>query len=159
MAPSRSWRADAGGSADEQRHRSGTAGKSRHGWERSGSMGNNSVSVEAVGKGGAASGPASASFRCDSEHSGCCSAAVLCGLDPGSASSDANELKPNVAADPNELKPNVASDSGQAVPPPPQVNEIQTGGSGQAAAGDAERCGFVVDTRPSDDSIVFFQQT
>ncbi|MGA8153757.1 MAG: outer membrane protein assembly factor BamD [Terriglobales bacterium] len=47
---------------------------------------------------------------------------------------DPNELKPNVApADANELKPNVAEDGGQSLPPPQQVNEIQTG-SGQAAA-------------------------
>jgi len=48
---------------------------------------------------------------------------------------DANELKPNVAADPNELKPNV--DNGLTAPPPTQVNEIQTGGDGQAASGAA----------------------
>ncbi len=42
------------------------------------------------------------------------------------AAPDPNELKPNVPADPNELKP---ADSGtdQALPPPPQVNEIQQG--------------------------------
>ena len=39
---------------------------------------------------------------------------------------DTNELKPNVAPDPNELKPNV-TDSGQALPPPQQVNEVQPG--------------------------------
>ena len=40
------------------------------------------------------------------------------------ATPDPNELKPNAAPDPNELKP---TDSGpdQALPPPPQVNEIQ----------------------------------
>jgi outer membrane protein assembly factor BamD len=46
------------------------------------------------------------------------------------ASPDPNELKPNVdsPADPNELKPNVSNDeNGQALPPPQQVNEIQTG--------------------------------
>jgi outer membrane protein assembly factor BamD len=43
--------------------------------------------------------------------------------------SDANELKPNVAPAEaaNELKPNVPSDSGQPLPPPQQVNEIQAG--------------------------------
>ena len=52
----------------------------------------------------------------------------------GAGAADANELKPNVApADSNELKPNVPADSGQTVPPPQQVNEIQTGG-GQAAS-------------------------
>jgi len=45
------------------------------------------------------------------------------------ASPDANEQKPNVApaADANELKPNVPADSGQPLPPPQQVNEIQSG--------------------------------
>ena len=50
---------------------------------------------------------------------------------PGAA--DPNELKPNAPPDPNELKPN---DSGgdQALPPPPQVNEIQSGQSSSAIA-------------------------
>jgi outer membrane protein assembly factor BamD len=49
------------------------------------------------------------------------------------AGPDPNELKPNAPADPNELKP---TDSGgdQALPPPPQVNEIQQGQSSSAAA-------------------------
>ncbi|HEY3971645.1 MAG TPA: outer membrane protein assembly factor BamD [Candidatus Sulfotelmatobacter sp.] len=42
------------------------------------------------------------------------------------ATPDPNELKPNVPADPNELKP-TDSASDQALPPPPQVNEIQQG--------------------------------
>jgi outer membrane protein assembly factor BamD len=49
-----------------------------------------------------------------------------------------NELKPNVSPpDANELKPNVPADSGQAqaLPPPQQVNEIQTPtASGQTSA-------------------------
>jgi outer membrane protein assembly factor BamD len=49
---------------------------------------------------------------------------------------DPNELKPDPApADPNELKPNVTEDSGQALPPPQQVNEIQSGAGTQPAAG------------------------
>jgi outer membrane protein assembly factor BamD len=50
---------------------------------------------------------------------------------PGAA--DPNELKPTAPADPNELKP---TDSGgdQALPPPPQVNEIQSGQSSSATA-------------------------
>jgi outer membrane protein assembly factor BamD len=50
---------------------------------------------------------------------------------PGTA--DPNELKPTAPADPNELKP---TDSGgdQALPPPPQVNEIQSGQSSSATA-------------------------
>ena len=51
---------------------------------------------------------------------------------------DPNELKPNVGPpDANELKPNVAADSApaQALPPPPQLNEIQTPTpSGQSSA-------------------------
>ncbi|MGD1081235.1 MAG: outer membrane protein assembly factor BamD [Candidatus Sulfotelmatobacter sp.] len=49
------------------------------------------------------------------------------------AGGDPNELKPNAPADANELKP---SDSGgdQALPPPPQVNEIQQGSSSTAVA-------------------------
>ncbi len=49
------------------------------------------------------------------------------------AAADPNELKPNAPADPNELKP---TDSGgdQALPPPPQVNEIQQGSSPSATA-------------------------
>ena len=39
---------------------------------------------------------------------------------------DPNELKPNLPADPNELKP-TESGGDQALPPPPQVNEIQQG--------------------------------
>jgi outer membrane protein assembly factor BamD len=50
------------------------------------------------------------------------------------AAPDANELKPNAPPDANELKVEPSSDSaGQALPPPPQVNEIQSG----AAAGDS----------------------
>jgi outer membrane protein assembly factor BamD len=51
---------------------------------------------------------------------------------PTAAAPDPNELKPNAAPDPNELKPN---DSGndQALPPPPQVNEIQPG-QGQSSS-------------------------
>jgi len=48
------------------------------------------------------------------------------------AGPDPNELKPNAPADPNELKP---TDNGgdQALPPPPQVNEIQQGQSSSSA--------------------------
>jgi outer membrane protein assembly factor BamD len=54
------------------------------------------------------------------------------------APADPNELKPNVPADPNELKPNVSDDSGQALPPPQQVNEIQSGtATGSADASSA----------------------
>jgi outer membrane protein assembly factor BamD len=48
------------------------------------------------------------------------------------AAADPNELKPNVAPDPNELKP---ADNGidPSLPPPAQVNELQQGGSAEAA--------------------------
>ncbi len=50
------------------------------------------------------------------------------------AGSDPNELKPT-ASDPNELKPtDTAGD--QALPPPPQVNEIQQGSSSAVATAD-----------------------
>jgi outer membrane protein assembly factor BamD len=50
---------------------------------------------------------------------------------------DPNELKPNAPADPNELKP---TDSGgdQALPPPAQVNEIQSGQSSSSATASAD---------------------
>ncbi len=51
------------------------------------------------------------------------------------ATSDANELKPNAGADPNELKP-TDSGSDQALPPPPQVNEIQGQSSSHTASAD-----------------------
>ncbi len=52
---------------------------------------------------------------------------------PGAA--DPNELKPSATADPNELK---LTDTGgdQALPPPPQVNEIQQGPSSSSASAD-----------------------
>jgi len=55
---------------------------------------------------------------------------------PAPAQPDPNELKPNTGpADPNELKPNVSEDSGQALPPPQQVNEIQSGAAAPPASG------------------------
>jgi outer membrane protein assembly factor BamD len=51
---------------------------------------------------------------------------------PGAA--DPNELKPTAAADPNELKPSDNGTGDQALPPPPQVNEIQQGQSSSATA-------------------------
>jgi len=47
--------------------------------------------------------------------------------------SDANELKPNAPGDSNELKP-TDSAGDQALPPPPQVNEIHSGESSSATA-------------------------
>ena len=53
------------------------------------------------------------------------------------AGPDPNELKPNAPADPNELK---TTDTGadQALPPPPQVNEIQQGQSSSSATANAD---------------------
>lgn len=53
------------------------------------------------------------------------------------AGPDPNELKPNVPPDPNELKP---TDTGgdQALPPPPQVNEVQQGQSSSSATASAD---------------------
>jgi outer membrane protein assembly factor BamD len=51
------------------------------------------------------------------------------------AATDANELKPNAPVDPNELKP-TDTGSDQALPPPPQVNEIQSGSSSHTASAD-----------------------
>jgi outer membrane protein assembly factor BamD len=53
------------------------------------------------------------------------------------AAADPNELKPNAPADPNELKP-TDSGSDQALPPPPQINEIQQGqGQGLSSSSSA----------------------
>ena len=54
---------------------------------------------------------------------------------PAAPPSDSNELKPNVPPDANELKVDTANESGQAVPPPAQVNEIQSGSAAQASDG------------------------
>jgi outer membrane protein assembly factor BamD len=48
------------------------------------------------------------------------------------AAPDPNELKPNAPPDPNELKP-VDAGGDQALPPPPQVNEIQGQSSSSSA--------------------------
>jgi len=61
-----------------------------------------------------------------------------------STNSDPNELKPN-APDPNELKPTDSS-PGQALPPPPQVNEIQQGQPSSPAAASSD------DSTPASDA-------
>ena len=63
---------------------------------------------------------------------------------PPSNTPDPNELKPNATPDPNELKPNAPADPNElkpsdnggtpALPPPPQVNEIQSQPSAPASA-------------------------
>jgi hypothetical protein len=50
---------------------------------------------------------------------------------------DPNELKPIAPPDPNEMKPADAG-SDQALPPPPQVNEIQQGQSSSSSAASAD---------------------
>jgi outer membrane protein assembly factor BamD len=101
--------------------------------------GSNSVSVETV-KGGApgadqpaprSDSPAPADAAPASDNS-----AGADVLSPAAAQPDPNESKPGVVqADPNELKPNVTEGNGQALPPPQQVNEIQTGDASQPASG------------------------
>jgi hypothetical protein len=81
---------------------------------RTGGGSNNSVSVETVGRGVPV--PDQPAPRSDTPP-------------------DPNELKTNTPADPNELKPNVSDDSGQALPPPQQVNEIQASTTAQSANG------------------------
>jgi outer membrane protein assembly factor BamD len=81
---------------------------------------------------------------------------------PVAATPDPNELKPNTAADPNELKPNVSEDSGQALPPPQQVNEIPSGtatqpansstGPGRAGAGKSGDSSASSSSEASDDT-------
>jgi outer membrane protein assembly factor BamD len=61
-----------------------------------------------------------------------------------------NELQPNAEPDPNELKPNV--DTAPAVPPPPQVNEIQSGAPAAAASGTPAASNTKTDTAGSADS-------
>jgi outer membrane protein assembly factor BamD len=61
----------------------------------------------------------------------------------GLAGPDPNELKPNAPVDPNELKP---VDSGNPLPPPPQVNEIQQGQSPNSASASAD------DSTPASDA-------
>jgi outer membrane protein assembly factor BamD len=97
-------------------------------------LGNNSLSVEAVGKG--APPPDQPAPRSDEPPSNNVPSAQD-PAPPAVAATDTNELKPNVAADPNELKPNVATDGGQAMPAPQQVNELQ-GGANVPAASDGK---------------------
>jgi outer membrane protein assembly factor BamD len=54
---------------------------------------------------------------------------------------DANELTPSASPDPNELKPTPdaqAAGNGQALPPPTQVNEIQSGQTSSSATANAD---------------------
>jgi len=96
-----------------------------------------SVSVETVKSG--TPGPDQPAPRSDSPAAADAAVAVDATGTPDTAASppaahpNPNELKPNSGpADPNELKPNVSEDNGQALPPPQQVNEIQSGTAAQA---------------------------
>jgi outer membrane protein assembly factor BamD len=102
-----------------------------------GGTGSNSVSVQTVKSGEPAAdqpaprsdSPAPAEPAPPQDNSAAAEAAP-----PAATAADPNELKPDAApADPNELKPNVGEDNGQALPPPQQVNEIQTGAASQPA--------------------------
>ncbi len=76
------------------------------------------------------------------ETAGTPAAAPDAGVAPSPEPPPANELTPNTTPDANELTPNVpASDSGQALPPPPQINEVQNGQAGGAAQDDASSTG------------------
>jgi outer membrane protein assembly factor BamD len=105
-----------------------------------------SVSVETVGKGTPppdqpaprsdaplATGGGSAPENSTAASNAAAAADSTAAAPTQPAQPDPNELKPNVPADPNELKPNVPDNSAPVVPPPQQVNEIQTG-SGQGSA-------------------------
>ncbi len=102
-----------------------------------GGTGSNSVSVQTVKSGEPAAdqpAPRSDSPAPDAAAAPQDNSAAADAAPPAAAAADPNELKPDAAAaDPNELKPNVGEDSGQALPPPQQVNEIQTGDASQPA--------------------------
>jgi outer membrane protein assembly factor BamD len=101
--------------------------------------GSGSVSIETVKSG--APGPDQPAPRSDTPvpadaPAADSSASAGSALPSTGTQPDPNELKPDTGpADPNELKPNVSADNGQALPPPQQVNEIQSGAATQPAAG------------------------
>jgi outer membrane protein assembly factor BamD len=102
-----------------------------------GAADSHSVSVETVN---GAPGPDQPAPRSDTPVPAAAdnSAAADSSVPPAAAPADRNELKPNTGpADPNELKPNVSDDNSQALPPPQQVNEIQSGVSTQPVTGGA----------------------
>jgi outer membrane protein assembly factor BamD len=117
----------------------------------------NSVSIETV-KGGVP-GPDQPAPRSDTPASADAapadnSASANGDAAPAASQPDANELKSNAGpADPNELKPNVSSDNGQALPPPQQVNEIQTGAAAQPANGGTSASSST-DANEADDATV-----
>jgi len=109
-----------------------------------GTSGEKSISVETVG-GSATPPPNEPAPRSDTPS------ANGSALSQPGAVADPNELKPgtaptanppaqNAVPDPNELKPNTPdsqSTAEQALPPPPQVNELQQGQSSSSASADA----------------------
>jgi outer membrane protein assembly factor BamD len=103
------------------------------------SAGNNTASIE-IGKG--APPPDQPTPRSDNPTPMAGAAVEVAPADNTSAADnsgpaaqpDPNELKPNAAsADANELKPNIPADGSQPLPPPQQVNEIQTSAGAPAA--------------------------
>ncbi|MGC2197219.1 MAG: outer membrane protein assembly factor BamD [Terriglobales bacterium] len=87
--------------------------------------GEKSIAVEIPKEGAALPAPNESAPRSDSPST----AATDVGATPPAAA-DSNELQPNTAPASNELKVE-PPDGGQAVPPPAQVNEIQTGTAAQ----------------------------
>ena len=94
--------------------------------------GEKSISIEIPKEGSAPPPPNAPAPRSDSAPAAVNEAG---GPPPPAPPSDSNELKPNVPPDANELKVDTANESGQAVPPPAQVNEIQSGTAAQASDG------------------------
>ena len=107
-----------------------------------GAAGNDTVSVEAVGNGAP---PADGTVpRSDAPPMPGAAAADPDTATP-SAQPSSNQPTPNATPDANELTPNVPADAGQALPPPPQVNEIQTGAAAQSESTSAAGDGTKVD--------------
>jgi len=103
------------------------------------SIGNNTASIE-IGKG--APQPNQPAPRSDNTVGAAVEVAPASNGTPDNPAPatqpDTNELKPTVApADANELKPNVPADGSQPLPPPQQVNEIQTGAGSPSAGSSA----------------------
>ncbi len=96
-----------------------------------------SVSVEQIGTGEpGASEPTPRSDAPAAENPTDGGATPPASATNSAANANSNETQPAAAAapDPNELKPNVPSDGGSALPPPQQVNELQTGSGANGTA-------------------------
>jgi outer membrane protein assembly factor BamD len=98
-----------------------------------GASDSHSVSVETVGS-GAGPGPDQPAPRSDTPPADAMPADTP-------APTDASAPPAAAPTDANELKPNVSDDSAQALPPPQQVNEIQTGTPSQPASGNTSASG------------------